>query len=138
MPPMIPAGQSVRVVVGLLFDTTRRILIARRAADKRYGGLWEFPGGKVEPGESDPAALRREMREELDAPIVIDRVFNGYHFAFGRLSAEFVPISGTIVPADITLLEHDDHRFITIDEIAAFPFAPYDNRAITMLRNGLV
>jgi 8-oxo-dGTP diphosphatase len=50
------------VVVGLLFDDTGRILIARRTTDKRYGGLWEFPGGKVEPGESDPAALRREMR----------------------------------------------------------------------------
>jgi 8-oxo-dGTP diphosphatase len=135
---MIPAGQSIRVVIGLLFDTTDRILIARRTADKRYGGLWEFPGGKVEPGESDPTALRREMREELDAPIVIARVFPAYRFTFDRRSADFIPISGTIDPAEITLLEHDDHRFISIDEIGAFPFAPYDNKAIAMLRNGLV
>ncbi|MCB2216360.1 (deoxy)nucleoside triphosphate pyrophosphohydrolase [Desulfofustis glycolicus] len=135
---MIAVDPPVRVVVGLLFNDTGRILIARRSTDKRYGGLWEFPGGKVEPGESDPAALRREMREELDAPIIIARVFAGYRFTLGHLSAEFIPISGSIDPADITLLEHDAHHFITADEIAGFPFAPYDKRAITMLRSGLV
>jgi 8-oxo-dGTP diphosphatase len=135
---MTPVARPVRVVVGLLFDEARRILIALRDQDKLYGGLWEFPGGKVEPGETDRAALTREMREELDAPIVIVRVFPGYRFTSGRLKAEFIPISGTIDPAHITLQEHDDHRFITIEDIAVFPFAPYDHTAITMLRNGLV
>jgi hypothetical protein len=65
-------------------------------------------------------------------------VFAGYRITLGQLSAEFIPISGSIDPADITLLEHDAHHFITADEIATFPFAPYDKRAITMLRNGLV
>ncbi|MBE0584710.1 MAG: NUDIX domain-containing protein [Desulfofustis sp.] len=135
---MTPVGLPVRVVVGLLFDETGRVLIALRDPDKLYGGLWEFPGGKVEPGETDRTALVREMREELDAPIIIVRVFPGYRFTSGRLSAEFIPISGTIEPAHISLQEHHDHRFITIEEIVEFPFAPYDQTAISMLRNGLV
>lgn len=127
-----------RVVLGLLFDETRRILIALRSEHKLYGGLWEFPGGKIEPGETVEQALIREIREELDAPVAIDEVFPGYIYEQGNLRAEFIPISGSISAPDITLLEHDACRFITIAEIAGFPFSPYDRGAIAMLREGLV
>ncbi len=53
------------VVAAALIDGERRILLQRRAAGKAMGGLWEFPGGKVEPGEHPEAALVRELREEL-------------------------------------------------------------------------
>ena len=57
--------QEVHVAVGVILDTDRNILLARRAEGAHQGGLWEFPGGKVEPGESLQAALARELREEL-------------------------------------------------------------------------
>lgn len=53
------------VVACALVDPDRRVLIARRPADKQLGGLWEFPGGKLDPGESPEAALIRELGEEL-------------------------------------------------------------------------
>jgi 8-oxo-dGTP diphosphatase len=59
----------VHVAVGVVLDEAGNILIARRAIDSHQGGLWEFPGGKVEPGESLPAALARELREELGVEI---------------------------------------------------------------------
>ncbi|MAT94702.1 MAG: 8-oxo-dGTP diphosphatase MutT [Halioglobus sp.] len=57
---------AVHVAVGVIVDAQRRILLSRRAADAHQGGLWEFPGGKVEDGEALGDALARELREELD------------------------------------------------------------------------
>jgi 8-oxo-dGTP diphosphatase len=61
-----PAAHSlVHVVAGALFDASGRVLIAQRPAGKHMAGGWEFPGGKVEPGEEPLAGLKRELREEL-------------------------------------------------------------------------
>jgi 8-oxo-dGTP diphosphatase len=63
------AGARVHVAVGVILDAQQRILITRRANDAHQGGLWEFPGGKVEPGESLQRALCRELKEELGITI---------------------------------------------------------------------
>lgn len=124
-----------RVVMGLLFDRSGRILIAKRNPEKRYGGLWEFPGGKVEAGETFEQALVREIREELDAPVLIDRVYPGYLFAHQSLQAEFIPVSGTIRPGDITLMEHDAFTFVRVKEIDDYELSPYDFEAVTLLNS---
>jgi 8-oxo-dGTP diphosphatase len=61
--------QVVHVAVGVILDQDRNILLTRRAPESHQGGLWEFPGGKVEAGESLELALRRELREELGIAI---------------------------------------------------------------------
>ena len=61
--------EPVHVAVGVVLDDARRILITRRADDSHQGGLWEFPGGKVEPDERLYTALARELREELGIAI---------------------------------------------------------------------
>jgi 8-oxo-dGTP diphosphatase len=62
------AGQAVRLVLvaaGALIDSDGRVLLAQRPPGKAMAGLWEFPGGKIEPGESPEASLLRELHEEL-------------------------------------------------------------------------
>lgn len=63
------------VVAGALFDGEGRVLIAQRPAGKALAGRWEFPGGKVGAGESEHAALRRELREELGVEVIAARPF---------------------------------------------------------------
>ena len=123
-----------RVVVGLLFDDHGKILIAKRNKHQMYGNLWEFPGGKIEKEETVEEALRREMYEELGAPITITRVYPGYVFRNGPLQAEFIPIVGSISPRDIQLNEHEACSFVQISEIDEFPFAPFDAEAINLLK----
>ncbi len=124
-----------RVVMGLLFSDSCRILIAKRNQSKRYGGLWEFPGGKIEQGESVEEALVREIKEELDAPITLGRVYPGYLYEYKGLRAEFIPVSGTILPRDISLQEHDECRFVKLGEIGGYDISPYDLRAIDLLNS---
>jgi 8-oxo-dGTP diphosphatase len=64
---------TVRVVAAVLYDERRWVLVTQRPAGKSMAGHWEFPGGKVELGESDADALRRELREELGIEIVAAR-----------------------------------------------------------------
>lgn len=123
-----------RVVMGLLFNDNGNILIAKRNETQRYGGHWEFPGGKIEPDETIENALEREIREELNAPIIISEIHPGYIFEHQKLKAWFIPVTGTIIEADITLMEHDDFKFISLGEFEAFDFSPYDQGAIQLLR----
>jgi 8-oxo-dGTP diphosphatase len=64
-------GTPLRVVAAVIIDKGE-ILACRRNANRAAGGLWEFPGGKIEPGESPEAAIAREIREELDVSISVD------------------------------------------------------------------
>lgn len=67
-----PSRRLLLVVAAALVDGEGRVLIAQRPAHKQLGGLWEFPGGKIEPGESPEAALVRELKEELDLTVEPD------------------------------------------------------------------
>src|SRR3569832_571866 len=62
---VLPIAEDVHVAVAVIVDAAGRVLIARRAAHRHQGGRWEFPGGKVEPGEATHAALARELDEEV-------------------------------------------------------------------------
>ena len=74
------AGPLLLVVAAALIDGQGRVLIAQRPAHKQLGGLWEFPGGKLEPGEAPEAALVRELKEELDLTVEPDAL-EPYAFA---------------------------------------------------------
>jgi 8-oxo-dGTP diphosphatase len=67
------AKRTVQVVAAVLYDEQGRVLVTQRPAGKALAGLWEFPGGKLEPGESAEQALRRELREELGIEVQASR-----------------------------------------------------------------
>ncbi len=113
-----------------------RILIAQRPLDGMLGGLWEFPGGKREPGESLHECLRREIKEELDIDIAVDDqigvVRHAYsHFRITLFAFECVHIGGQ--PATIGCA---DFAWVALDELDQYAFPVTDQKIITMICKG--
>jgi 8-oxo-dGTP diphosphatase len=78
-------------VVCALIERDGRVLMAQRPAHKHLGGKWEFPGGKIDPGETPEAALHRELREELGVSIVILRPLAPHTHAYSTVTIELIP-----------------------------------------------
>ena len=118
-------------VVGAIIRDGDRYLVGQRAANKAQGGLWEFMGGKIEPGETPEQALARECREELDLDIenehIIDSVVHEYPEKTIRLTLiECTPKSGSVPKA----LEHQQIRWVTRAEMDMLDFAPADRELL--------
>ncbi len=88
-----------RVLAAVLEDSAGRLLVCRRPLHKRHGGLWEFPGGKFEEGESPLLAARRELREELglDVESVGEQIYTS-HDPGSAFVIEFYPVVAAGVP----------------------------------------
>ena len=118
-------------VVGAIIRDGDRYLVGQRAANKAQGGLWEFMGGKIEPGETPEQALARECREELALEIenehIIDSVVHEYPEKTIRLTLILCsPKSGSVPKA----LEHQQIRWVMRSEMDALDFAPADRELI--------
>lgn len=124
----------IEVAAAVLLRADGAFLLARRPAGKVYAGYWEFPGGKVEPGEDVRAALRRELREELGIEVVratpwITRVFT-YPHGTVRLSFFRVPAW----EGEPTALEHEAIAWQRLDTPLAEPMLPANAPVISALR----
>ena len=125
------SSKNIVEVVGAIIKDGDRYLVGQRAANKAQGGLWEFIGGKIEPGETPEQALTRECREELDLEIenahIIDSVVHEYPEKTIRLTLiSCSPKSGSIPKA----LEHQQIRWVTRAEMDAIDFAPADRELL--------
>jgi 8-oxo-dGTP diphosphatase len=106
-----------------------RYLIGRRPLHKHHGGLWEFPGGKIAPGETAHAALARELREELD--LTVNHTGPSLHV--DRDGALFIEFLAATVTGEPKRLEHSALAWHTPAELAALPLAPADARFVALL-----
>ncbi len=124
----MPAPTPIPVVCAVIEDHSGRILIAQRPADKHLGLKWEFPGGKVEPGEAPNLALLRELTEELGCTVVITRILEPFHYDYTRVVIEMFPFVCQLAPGSAApaALEHVEIRWITPVEISNFDLAPAD------------
>lgn len=114
----------VEVAAALVFRNGR-FLIGQRPPEKARGGLWEFVGGKKEPGESLPEALVRECREELDAPVRVGKIFCEVEHAYEDITVHLT-LFHTELDGEAVQKEHTALRWITPEEIPDFAFCPAD------------
>lgn len=113
------------VVAALIWDGDR-FLACQRPANKARGLLWEFVGGKVEPGESKVMALIRECQEELDITVAVGDVFMEVTHEYPDLTVHLTLFNASISEGTPKLLEHNDLRWITPSQIPELEFCPAD------------
>lgn len=115
----------VEVVAALIWDNDR-FLICQRPANKARPLLWEYVGGKVEFGETKEEALIRECKEELDITVSVGSVFFDVIHEYPDITIHLTLFNATIANGELKMLEHNDYRWITPEEIASFEFCPAD------------
>ena len=125
--------QHTKVVAALIWDGPR-FLICRRPAHKARGLLWEFVGGKIEPGETGPQALIRECREELDISVAVGDVFMEVVHPYPDITVELTLYHSTIASGAPRMIEHVDLRWITPAQIPEFDFCPADVEILQQIR----
>lgn len=116
---------ATEVVAALLWRGDR-FLACQRPAHKARGLLWEFVGGKVEPGESKQEALIRECREELGVTVSVGEVYLEVTHAYPDLTIHLTLFQASLLEGTPQPLEHRQLRWITRAEIPDYPFCPAD------------
>lgn len=113
------------VVAALIWDK-EKFMICQRPAHKARGLLWEFVGGKVEPGETKEEALIRECREELAVTLSVGEVFMDVVHEYPDLTVHLTLFHATIAEGEPVMLEHNDIQWITPSAIPNYEFCPAD------------
>ena len=126
--------KKITEVVAALVREGDRFMICQRPETKARGLLWEFVGGKVEPGETKPQALIRECREELDITVEVGDVFLDVVHEYPDITIHLTLFSCTLAQGTPKLLEHRDLRWITPEEIPQFSFCPADVKILEEIR----
>ncbi len=116
----------MKEVVAALIRRGDRFLICRRPANKARPLLWEYPGGKVETGETKAEALERECREELDIPLRVGAPVMDVTHVYPDLTIHLTLMEAEITAGEPRMLEHCDLRWITAGELDGFEFCPAD------------
>ena len=122
-------------VVAALIWENNRFLICQRPANKARGLLWEFVGGKVEPGESREEALIRECKEELGVTVKPLDVFMEVIHPYPDLTIRLILFNAVITHGELTLYEHNDACWITASEIHQYSFCPADKEILEAIEN---
>jgi 8-oxo-dGTP diphosphatase len=126
----------IKTVTAAILIVNGRILIAKRRFGDRLPEKWEFPGGKVEKGETPEQCLRREMQEEFQIEVSIGKFLGEsiYHYDHGSIRLIAYRTfweNGELIPK-----AHEDFAWVTVDQLEDFDFAPADLPFVSMLRRG--
>ena len=116
----------IDVVAAVIQNEEGKILIAQRNLKKSQGGLWEFPGGKIEPNETKEKAIIREIKEEMDIDIETKKFIDQKVFNYPDKDINLIAIECKQIKGDIKLNEHEDIKWVNKNELRNFNFAPAD------------
>ena len=123
----------IDVAAALIWDQEKRFMICQRPVHKARGLLWEFVGGKAEPGETLPQTLVRECREELDITVNVLDVYTQLVHEYPDITIRLTLFNCTVASGEPKLLEHNDLKWIHPREIPQYEFCPADKDILKML-----
>ena len=127
------SSTSVTEVVAALIWDEDKFMICQRPAHKARALLWEFVGGKVEPGETKEQALIRECQEELVVTLSVGEVFMDVVHEYPDITVHLTLFNSTIAEGVPQKLEHQDIKWITVNEINQYDFCPADTEILSKL-----
>ncbi len=125
---------KITEVVAALIWKGDQFMICQRSAHKARGLLWEFVGGKVEPGETKEQALIRECQEELGVLLSVGDVFEDVVHEYPDLAVHLTLFNATIAKGEPKRLEHNDIRWIKPSEIPSYAFCPADEEILERIK----
>ena len=127
----------IQVVAGII-EKNQKILIAKRAKGKDLEGLWEYAGGKVEQDETDEESLKRELKEEFEIDVIVEKYLTESLFSYPKKTINLKAFKVKYVAGDFKLNDHEEIKWVSISELKNFKFAPADIPINNyLLKNGL-
>jgi 8-oxo-dGTP diphosphatase len=120
-------------VVAAVIERAGRILIARRHAGSHLGGLWEFPGGKRQPGETPEAALVREVREELDAAVTVGELLDDVEWTYPEKTVRLL-FFRCALEGEPRAAEGQEIAWVAPGDLDRYEFPPADEGLVARLR----
>ena len=117
---------SMIIVTAAILIQSDKILITRRAKGKHLAGFWEFPGGKLESGETEEDCLAREIKEELDICIEVNAFFMDNTHPYSDKTVSLKAYFCSFISGDIVLKDHDKMAWVNKTELDNYTFAPAD------------
>jgi 8-oxo-dGTP diphosphatase len=125
----------VKVTAAILVKDNK-IIIAKRGPNDRLANKWEFPGGKVEINETPEQCLKREMKEEFDIDVSVGEYLGSSIFHYDHISIELMAYRTYWENGEIHLNDHNEFKWISLEQLAEFDFAPADLIFVEKLKNG--
>ena len=125
--------KQLEVVAAIIHDAAGRIFATQRGYGE-WEGWWEFPGGKMEAGESPEEALRREIWEELETRIVIERLVTTVEWDYPKFHLTMHCYWCYVESGSLTLKEHEAARWLSADKLESVKWLPADLQIIEMLK----
>ncbi|BBO86294.1 NUDIX hydrolase [Desulfosarcina ovata subsp. sediminis] len=120
-------------VTAAILEKNGQIIIAQRKSGDHLSGLWEFPGGKIEPGESPEACLARELNEEFNIEVTIGDFLGSNVHHYDHISIELMAYRASWVSGTISMNDHKAYRWVTVDQLTDYEFTSADVPFVDML-----
>ncbi|MDO4948744.1 MAG: (deoxy)nucleoside triphosphate pyrophosphohydrolase [Bacteroidales bacterium] len=123
-------------VSAAIFIRDGRVLSTQRGYGE-WKDWWEFPGGKIEPGESAEDALKREIREEMGTDIAVERLLITIDYDYPKFHITMYCFQCSVAQGELTLLEHEDAKWLNRKEIDSVKWLPADKDVVALLKSML-
>ena len=131
----IETPEITRVTAAILIND-EKIIIAKRKSTGKLPNKWEFPGGKLELNETPEQCLQRELKEEFDIDVSIGEYLGSSIYHYDHISIELLAYRTFWEGGSISLKDHDDFAWISLEQIGEYDFAPADIPFVNKLRRG--
>ena len=132
-PKVMSPTKHIEVVAAIIHDAGGRIFATQRGYGE-WKGWWEFPGGKIEPGESREEALRREIWEEMETSITIERLVTTVEWDYPKFHLKMHCYWCHVESGALTLKEHEAARWLAADELESVKWLPADLQILDKIK----